>query len=71
MLFNEQDMECRIQFSDELKRWIVNNKCVIEDNDELEYEWNWNQFINKWKWWFNEYYIQMMWYESQSIDSSI
>ena len=43
--------------------WFVNDQCVIDDNEQeygidgmiFEYEWNWNQFTNKWKWWLNEW----------------
>ena len=43
--------------------WIVNDQCVINDNEQeygidgmiFEYEWNGNQFTNKWKWWLNEW----------------
>ena len=60
MLFNEQDMECRINSM--MIEWIVNDQCVIDDNEQengidgmiFEYEWNSNQFTNKWKEWFYE-----------------
>ena len=61
----------------ERKKWIVINMSLmimvkestflvygINDVKLFEYEWNDDQFINKWKESLYECCIQMMWYET-------
>lgn len=70
-------MEFAIQFNDDWTKEMNCNKYVIDDNGEgkyissiwnkwceVEYEWNDDQFINKWKESLYECCIQMMWYET-------
>ena len=45
--------------------WFVNDQCVIDDNNEQEYGIDGMESIhNKWKWWLNEYGIQIIWYKT-------
>ena len=41
-------------YNEDRGRWYGKFEMAYECIDKFEYEWNGNQFINKWKEWFYE-----------------